>query len=87
MVPTTPDREKFTLPEDTESVTYAEDQPQYQPLPVLRTPDGTLATWWLPDMSELALLNRGVPVCLIIKTFNQPLQPVSIGVGGADLTK
>jgi hypothetical protein len=66
-------------------VVYAENQPEYQPLPALVTPDGRVACQWKPDASELALLNAGVPITIVMHTFNQPLQPLSVSVGGVDL--
>jgi hypothetical protein len=83
--PVTPNRALFLLPEGSREVVYAKDQPQYLPLPVLVTPDGKVASMWKPDASELALLNQGVPVCITCWTFNGPLQPLSVSVGGVDL--
>jgi hypothetical protein len=80
-----PDRTKFLLPCGADEVNYAEQQPQYQTLPSIRTLDGKVASQWLPTPGELALLNEGVPVTLVVWTFNRPLQPVSVMVGGADL--
>jgi hypothetical protein len=81
----TPDRSKFLLPEGTREVKFAEHQPEYETLPALVTPDGRLACQWTPTPGEIELLNRGVPVTLVVWTFNRPLQPVSLMVGGADL--
>jgi hypothetical protein len=82
----TPDRTKFLLPEGTLEVRIAEDQPQYQTLPALVTPDGRIACQWQPNAGDLALLNLGVPITLVVWTHYEPLQPVSLMVGGADLT-
>jgi hypothetical protein len=82
---TTPDRSTFLLPEGTRAVEIAKDQPGYLNLPSLVTPDGKVASQWIPNANELALLNAGVPVTLVCYTFNRPLQPVSLMVGGADL--
>lgn len=82
-----PDPAKFILPEGADEVTFAENQGHlgYSPLPVIRTLGGKIASQWLPTPGELALLNLGVPVTLVVWTFNQPPAPVSLMVGGADL--
>ena len=54
-------------------------------LPSLVTPDGKVISSWLPDADELAALNRGQPITLVLHTFNQPLQPIILAVGGLDL--
>jgi hypothetical protein len=84
---TKPDTTTFLLPEGSEEVTYAKEQGHlgYAPLPVIRTPRGKLASQWMPTPGELALLNEGVPVTLVVWTFGDPPQPVSLMVGGADL--
>ena len=83
----TPDISKFLVPAGTDEVVFAKRQAHlgYSPLPSVRTPDGKVASQWLPTPGELALLNEGVPVTLVVWTFNQPPPPVSLMVGGADL--
>ena len=82
-----PDITKFLLPDNSQEVTFAESQAHlgYSPLPSIKTPDGKVASTWIPTPGELALLNKGVPVTLVVWTFNQPPQPVSLMVGGANL--
>lgn len=82
-----PDKTKFLLPVGTREENIAEHQAHlgYAPLPSLVTPDGKVASQWMPTPGELALLNQGVPVTIIVWTFNQPLQPQSLMVGGVDL--
>lgn len=80
-----PKAEMFLLPNGTRTVKFAEHQDEYETLPSLVTPDGKVASQWKPTAGELALLNADVPVTLTCWTFNRPLQPVSICVGGADL--
>lgn len=86
MIPIDPAPEAFLLPAGTESVRYAEDHPDYLPLPSLRTPDGRVVTQWRLEPREVELLRSGEPVTLVLRTFNQPLQPVILTVGGLDLT-
>lgn len=73
------------MPAGSERVVYAEDQPEYLPLPSFRTPDGRVVSAWKPNPGELALLNNGVPIYLTLHTFNKPLQPVMLTVGPPDL--
>jgi len=80
-----PNAELFLLPDKTRAVNYAEHQAEYLTLPSLVTPDGRVVSQWLPDAHDLALLNNGVPVTLVLHTFNQPLQPIILAVGGLDL--
>jgi hypothetical protein len=81
----TPRDALFLLPAGTRRVNYAEHQPEYLTLPSLVTPDGKVVSQWLPDANDLALLNNGVAVTLVLYTFNQPLQPIFLAVGGLDL--
>lgn len=93
----TPDKTKFLLPAGSREIRVAEHQRQYETLPSLITPDGKVASQWLPNAGELAMLNAGVPVTLVIYTFNRTacpqcglllglMPPVCLMVGGADLT-
>jgi hypothetical protein len=75
----------FLLPAGTREANYAEHQPEYETLPSLVTPDGKVVSQWMPDANDLVLLNSGVPVTLVLYTFNQPLQPITLAVGGLDL--
>lgn len=58
------------------NVTFAEDQPEYLPLPALRAPDGRVVTCWgLTWRERLSVLLRG-RLYIMVLTFNQPLQPI-----------
>lgn len=55
---------------------YAEHQPEYQPLPAHRSPEGDVTTCWGLTLKErLRLLFTG-RVFFIVLTFNKPLQPI-----------
>jgi hypothetical protein len=61
------------------NVVFAEDQPEYQPLPALRYPQdfcGTVITCWQLDAEELEEVKRTGKIYLSQMTFNTPLQPV-----------
>lgn len=61
-------------------VTYAKDQPEYIPLPTRRTSDGEVVTCW--KLNWLARVKMAVSgkLWLTLLTFNNPLQPVRLGV-------
>jgi hypothetical protein len=65
----------FKLP-DEELIVYAKDQPEYQPLPAWRGPDGLRVTRWKLTWRERLKVLFGGSIWLRILTFNQPLQPV-----------
>jgi len=59
-----------------QNVIFAKDQPEYQPLPALRMPDGEVYTCWEFTDEEIEAVIR--TRCIYFKqlTFNQPLQPI-----------
>jgi hypothetical protein len=61
------------FPEQT--CTYAEDQPQYIPLPVHRTEDGNVTSCWALSWRERIKLLFTGRMWFQVMTFNQPLQP------------
>ena len=65
--------------EDRE-VVYAKDQPEYLPLPSLRTKSGHVGARWALTDEERALIAEGADVFLTLWTFNHPLQPCSLSV-------
>lgn len=58
------------------NVVFAKDQPEYQPLPALRLPDGEVITCWQLSAEELEQIAITGKIYLKQLTFNQPLQPV-----------
>lgn len=59
-------------------VVYAEDQPEFTPLPALRSPAGLVATrWQLTDEDRERLMGE-CDIFLFVHTNNRPLQPVDI---------
>jgi hypothetical protein len=82
MLPIAPKEELIrAMPDGAKEVVFAADQPQYEPLPAVRIPDGRVVTQWRPSKSELALLYKGEPITIVVHTFNTPLQPISVLVG------
>ena len=61
-------------------VVYAKDQPQYIPLPAIHKDDGRVITCWRLSWRERATILCKGRIYLTMLTFNQPLQPVKLGV-------
>jgi len=58
------------------NVVYAEDQPEYLPLPVLKLEDGeVISCWKLNFIEKMKILLFG-KLWLSILTFNKSLQPL-----------
>lgn len=59
-----------------QNCTYAEDQPEYLPLPVHKAEDGMIISRWKFTLWErLRVLFLGT-MWLHVMTFNRPLQPL-----------
>lgn len=94
MNPIEPKRESFTLPLGTDALIFAKDQPNYIPLPALRTRAGEVITQWQPSPEELAKIAAGEPITLVMHTFQSRCQhcggpigltPVQLTVGGINM--
>lgn len=55
---------------------YAENQPEYLPLPVYKTKEGKVISCWEFSIWERLKLFFGFKLFIWISTFNQPLQPL-----------
>jgi hypothetical protein len=74
MQPISPVAPGLALPE----ITFAKDQPEYNPLPAYRSEDGLVVTRWkLTWRERLDILLRG-NLWLSVLTYNRPLQPVKL---------
>ncbi len=58
------------------NITYAENQKEYLPLPVLKCADGQVLSCWKLSFFERVKIILTGKVWLNILTFNQPLQPI-----------
>ena len=70
-IPVSPSR-----PVEGGQVVYAADQPQYNPLPVWKKPQGQVVSRWRLTWRERIAALLGRPLYIEVLTFNQPLQPV-----------
>lgn len=74
MIPIDPEIESLRL------VTYAENQPEYQPLPARVDGNGVIVTCWkLTWRERLTALFRGT-FFLTVMTFRNPLQPIRMSI-------
>lgn len=73
------------LPEGWEDVTYAKDQPQYNPLPAARSTDAKrrVVSRWTISKAARARIAAGEDVFLEMVTYGALLQPVRLSVGPA----
>jgi hypothetical protein len=55
---------------------YAEDQPEYLPLPVYKTEDGRVTSCWQFTLWERIRIMFGANIYWQQLTFNKPLQPI-----------
>ena len=56
--------------------TYAENQPEYLPLPVFKSIDGQVVSCWQLSLRERIKLLITGKLWLCLHTFNKPLQPI-----------
>ncbi len=79
---------KQDLPFGWSSTTYAKDQTQYLPLPVIRSASirgHVVSRWKLSWRERLRVLFSG-DIWLMLLTFHEPLQPVKISTLPFDLS-
>lgn len=69
-----------SVPLGTVKVIYAEHQPEYLPLPVIKFEDGKVYSEWELTQEEILALKTGSRIRLWCMTFNHPLQPVSLEI-------
>lgn len=69
------------------NVTFAKDQPEYQPLPALRidSPNGEIVSCWkLSFLERIKILFTG-KIWLSLMSFNKPLTPIYMSVHRKDV--
>jgi hypothetical protein len=59
-----------------QNVVFAENQPEYKPLPAFKNKDGEVVTCWKMTLSERIKFLLSGKMYIYIQTFNQPLQPL-----------
>jgi len=64
------------IPFDEQNVVFAENQPEYLPLPAFRTSEGEVVTCWELSDEEKEQVAKTGRVWHHVLTFNQPLQPL-----------
>lgn len=66
---------------ESQEVVYAANQPEYNPLRVLRSKEGVVLTRWTLTEAQHTAIANGADIYLEISTFNRPLQPIRMAVG------
>jgi hypothetical protein len=83
MEPVDPRIDPALVPAGSRAVVFAEHQPEYAPLPSVRTPDGKVITRWTLTATERAALLAGDDIFLTIWSGGA-IQPVCVTVGPCD---
>lgn len=65
------------------TVVFAEDQPEYEPLPAAIVGNALYTKWQLTENERRAIMD-GARVDLLIWTCGRPLQPVVLQVEGVE---
>ena len=60
------------------NVVYAENQPEYNPLPAFKAENGTIVTCWELTNEDFERIVETRRIYLSVMTFNNPLQPVNL---------
>lgn len=70
-----------------QNVVFAEDQPEYQPLPALKfdTPQGEVVSCWKMTFKERIKVLFTGKVWLSLMSFNKPLTPSIVAVNRKDV--
>ena len=58
------------------NIVYAENQPEYNPLPAFKDENGTIVTCWELTNEDFERIVETRRIYLSVMTFNNPLQPV-----------
>lgn len=61
-------------------IRIAEDQPEYETLPVLKLAEGVIITRWRLTLRERLVALFNGDIYLWIHTFGKPLQPIRLDV-------
>lgn len=59
---------------------FGADQPEYVPLPALRSPDGIVTSRWEFTDEERQMIANGADVFVSVFTFNKPYPPTRVQV-------
>jgi len=81
MLPVTPVLADEFQPDE---VLLGADQPQYSPLPALRSQGGVIMSRWTLSDAERKAVAEGADIYLSVLTFNMPPQPVYLEAGTCD---
>lgn len=63
-----------------QNITFAENQPEYQPLPAFKDRDGVVISCWQMSFKERMKVLFTGKIWLLLMSFNKPLTPSLIVV-------
>jgi hypothetical protein len=84
MEPVPPIDHGHARPNGWDSAVYAKDQPEYIPLPVIKSAQGHVVSRWKLTWRERMAVLFGRHLWVTMLTFNQPLQPIKLDIGRPD---
>ena len=67
------------------NVVYGADQPEYQPLPTQKFPDGQTIQCWQLSPEEIQEVMRSGRIYVMQHTFRRPLQPIAVSTTYSEL--
>jgi len=76
-----PTTDPIILGFESHEVAFGKNQPQYTPLPALRTATGIVLTRWKLTDEQREALELGADVFVEVATANKPLQPMRLAIG------
>lgn len=68
-----------------QNCTYAENQPEYMPLPAHKTEEGEVVTCWEFSFKDKIRILFNRKLWLGLRTFNKPLQPIALTLKKKDV--
>jgi len=72
---------------DGADITYAENQPEYLPLPAKKVNDNTILTCWELSDQDIEMLKQTRKLWIGVMNFGLPLQPMLPSVNREDIDK
>jgi len=85
MEPINPNLDYISVPLGSRQLVYGEGQPEYSPLPAVRTPDNQVITRWRLTEEERQRIAEGKDIFLTFLSTG-PINPVILTIGPIDWT-
>jgi hypothetical protein len=69
---------------EEQNIIMGKDQPEYQPLPAFRDPNGTIVSCWELSPEEIERVKETGCIWFSQLTFNRPMQPILLSTEKSD---